>query len=52
LSQAEIVHAAEEAVKEAILAERGQVSTADLTRQLNKRQSMKTVFAEEKERLG
>ena len=52
LSQAEIVHAAEEGVKEAILAERGQVSTADLIRQLNKRQSMKTVFAEEKERLG
>ncbi|MCO6388719.1 ATP-binding protein [Paracoccus sp. M683] len=52
LSQAEIVHAAEEVVKEAILAERGQVSTADLIRQLNKRQSMKTVFAEEKERLG
>jgi SpoVK/Ycf46/Vps4 family AAA+-type ATPase len=52
LSQAEIVHAAEEVVKEAILAERGQVSTADLIRQLNKRHSMKTVFAEEKERLG
>ena len=52
LSQAEIVHAAEEVVKEAILAERGHVSTADLIRQLNKRQSMKTVFAEEKERLG
>lgn len=52
LSQAEIVQAAEEAVKEAILAERNQISTADLTRQLHKRQSMRTVFADEKETLG
>ncbi|WP_247651371.1 AAA family ATPase [Roseovarius autotrophicus] len=52
LSQAEIAHAAGEAVKEAILSERNQISTADLTRQLQKRQGMRTVFTEEKGHLG
>ena len=52
LSQAEIVHAAEEAVKAAILSERNQISTADLTRELRKRQSMRTVFSEEQGHIG
>ena len=52
LSQAEIAHAAEEAVKEAILSERNQISSTDLVRQLQKRQGMRTVFTGEMGSLG
>lgn len=47
LSQAEIGRATEEAVKAAILSERGQVTTDDLLRELAARQAMRSVFAME-----
>jgi len=47
LSQAEIGRAAEEAVKVAILSERGQVGTDDLLQELVARQAMRSVFATE-----
>lgn len=52
LSQAEIVRATEEAVKAAILSEQNQISTAELTRELRKRQAMRTVFSEEQGHIG
>lgn len=52
LSQAEIAHAAEEAVKAAILSERNSISTTDLSHQLQKRQDMKTVFIDDKGSIG
>ena len=52
LSQAEIAHAAEEAVKAAILSERNSISTTDLSHQLQKRQNMKTVFIDDKGSIG
>ena len=44
LSQSEISRAAEEAVKEAILSERATVSTPDVIRHLEARQSIKKIF--------
>jgi len=45
LSQAEISRAANEAVKNAILAQRKAISTAQLSEKLEERQAMRTVFA-------
>ena len=44
LSQSEIVRAVEDAVKAAILDERNRVTTEDLTRRLNDRNSMREAF--------
>ena len=45
LSQAEIARAANEAVKDAILAQRKTISTAQLTAKLSERQAMRAAFA-------
>lgn len=45
LSQSEIVRAAEDAVKTAILDERNTLVTADLTRRLSERMEMRTAFS-------
>jgi len=44
LSQAEIVRAVDDAVKTAILDEKGQLSTEEIVDRLNERQSMRTAF--------
>jgi SpoVK/Ycf46/Vps4 family AAA+-type ATPase len=44
LSQAEIARAADEAVKNAILLERDQITTSELTARLSERQAMRTAF--------
>ncbi|SDG97415.1 ATPase family associated with various cellular activities (AAA) [Pelagibacterium luteolum] len=46
LSQAEIVRAADDAVKTAILDERNQVTTDDIVRRLDERNQMRIAFAE------
>ena len=49
LSQSEIVRAAEDAVKTAILDERGSLETADITARLKERMEMRTTFMKSKE---
>ncbi len=44
LSQAEVARAANEAVKDAILEQRGQISTQQLTSKLSERQAMRAAF--------
>lgn len=48
LSQSEIVRASDDAVKTAILDERSHLTTEDLLKRLNERQSMRNVFLETK----